>query len=1097
MQKHLLFIITLVSILCNMSFIMPDVAPRRIEILLLGHESKHHYSEKFAEIITQDFFKQGINISYTTNPDDLNDENLGHYDALMIYANHDVITKKQEEALINFVKSGKGFVPVHSASWCFQNSPEYIDLVGGQFKTHGTGVFTSVIKETKNAITKGLVNFQTWDETYIHQKLAKDIQVLTVRKEGDKEEPYTWTKKYGKGKVFYTAYGHDERTWRNQGFLNLLRNGLIYTINDATRKQWEKLKKPVANYKDADLPNYEKRPGGFQLQEALEASDSQLLTQVPAGFKLELFAAEPDIIKPIAMAWDERGRLWIVETIDYPNTVRDSKREGLDRIKICEDTNGDGKADKFTIFAEKFNIPTSIVFANGGVIVAQAPDFIFLKDTDGDDKADVREKLMTGWGTFDTHAGPSSLRYGFDNKIWGTVGYSGYQGRIGTEALKFGQGAYHFDVDGKQMSFLGGTSNNTWGIGFSENNDVFISTANNTHSAFLGIPFPYLSKVNQPANNSIDKIDGHYGMHVATKNLRQVDVFNGFTAAAGHNLYTARSFPKRYWNRIAFVNEPTGRVVHEAVLEPVGSGFAEKDGWNFMNSADEWFGPVQSEVGPDGALWVLDWYNFIIQHNPTPAGFENGRGNAYVNPLRDRTHGRIYRVVPDRMKSSSVKLIDKKDVGSLLAGLQSDNMFWRITAQRLIVESGNKEIADKLYTLIRDKQVDELGINPPAIHALWALKGLGMLSGEQNETVRVAMNALFHPSAGVRKAAVQVLPLDSVSLNAVVDAGLVNDANLNTRLAAILKVSEYQTSEKAANELLSAAGLTQNKKDRWITEALKIALAKHQVKIKDNAHSGHRMSSDKPATVLLMDSKKAGAKVDQIIKIRPIVNAMKFEQRSFTVKAGSMVTVEFSNTDFMQHNLLILQKGSMNKVGAAADQMAQDPKGAAKQYVPEMPEVLFYTPLVNPEQSFSLKFRVPDVPGDYPYICSFPGHWRIMNGIMKVVASETSADAQTKNNVKGLKDYYKNYFPIGVAITPQQLKDPLQREFILKHFNSVTAENVMKMGPIHPEESKFEWSGADAIVSFAVENGLKVRGHTLCWHSQTPNWMFTGDDGKQ
>src|SRR5688572_30335651 len=150
----------------------------------------------------------------------------------------------------------------------------------------------------------------------------------------------------------------------------------------------------------------------------------------------------------------------------------------------------------------------------------------------------------------------------------------------------------------------------------------------------------------------VAKIDGHFAMHVATKNLRQVDVHGGFTAAAGHSLYTARSFPREYWNRIAFVNEPTGRLIHKHILEPDGSGFKEKgDGWNMLASADEWLGPIQAEVGPDAALWVTDWYDFIIQHNPTPTqksgGYdaENGKGNAYINPLRDHQRGRIYRIV--------------------------------------------------------------------------------------------------------------------------------------------------------------------------------------------------------------------------------------------------------------------------------------------------------------------------------------------------------------------------------------------------------------------------------------------------------------------
>src|SRR6185436_8995778 len=116
-------------------------------------------------------------------------------------------------------------------------------------------------------------------------------------------------------------------------------------------------------------------------------------TQVAPDLRLELFAGEPNIFKPISMAWDERGRCWVAETRDYPHGVQRTG-EGNDSIKICTDTDGDGKADKFTVFADKLNIPTSFVFARGGIIVAQPPRFLFLKDTDGDDRADVREEVM-------------------------------------------------------------------------------------------------------------------------------------------------------------------------------------------------------------------------------------------------------------------------------------------------------------------------------------------------------------------------------------------------------------------------------------------------------------------------------------------------------------------------------------------------------------------------------------------------------------------------------------------------------------------------------------------------------------------------------
>lgn len=945
--------------------------PRRLEILLLGHNSEHHFSEKFAEIISGAFFKEGINISYTPDPDDLNDANLSKYDGLMIYANHDHITPSQEQALLKFVRSGKGLIPVHCASFCFQNSPAYIEMVGGQFASHQTDSFQLVMLDKENPILHDVPAFTTFDETYVHDKLAKDIHVLTERVDGDHHEPYTWIKSYGNGRVFYTAYGHDEHTWNNPGFLKLLKNGVLWAVGDAARANWEKLEKPAPSYTDAKIPNYERREGGFRLQAPLTVQESLLLTQVPPDFRIELFASEPDIVKPIAMAWDEKGRLWIVETIDYPNTVREVKGEGIDRIKICEDTDGDGKADKFTVFAEGLNIPTSIAFANGGVIVAQAPDFLFLKDTDGDDIADTREKIITGWGVFDTHAGPSSLKYGLDNMMWGAVGYSGFSGRVAGTEMKFGQGLYRFTADGSHMEFMGATSNNTWGLGFSENFDVFASTANNTHSAFMGIPAAYLARINEPAGKAIEKIDGHYRMHVVTQNLRQVDVHNGFTAAAGHNLYTARNFPQRYWNRIAFVNEPTGRVIHESVLESSGAGYKERDGWNFVASADEWFGPVQAEVGPDGAVWVLDWYNFIIQHNPTPEGFENGPGNAYINPLRDRTHGRIYRIVYKGAAAPPIKQLDKQNPGELIKGLKSDNMFWRTIAQRLIVESEYVEVAPALYEIIQNRSVDGIGVNAPAVHALWTLQGLGLLNGDHPAATAVVVEALKHPAAGVRKAAAQVLPRDKASATAIIQAGLTDDPDLHTRLAVFLALADMPAFPDLAAALHSAAAKEQNGNDHWLKDALQIALATQQT---------NQLSSD--------DQRIPGgiaAKPDQVVTIGTVQNAMKFDLKTFTVKTGSVVEIVFENTDFMQHNLLILQPGSIEKVGAEADKLAQDPKGMDKQYVPEIPDVLFATKLVNPEQRVTLRFTAPASAGDYPFICSFPGHWRIMNGIMKVI----------------------------------------------------------------------------------------------------------------
>jgi putative membrane-bound dehydrogenase-like protein len=1131
--------------------------PRRVEILVLGHESEHHNSEKLMTYLQTPLFQKGINLTYTTDLTDLNEVTLNNYDGLMIYSNHESITPEQEAALKSYVQSGKALIPIHSASFCFKNSDWYIQAVGGQFSTHETGDFTATIVDKTHPVMNGIEEFETWDETYVHTKVNPDMQVLMERVEDGKKEPYTWVRNEGKGRVFYTAFGHNEKTWEKKGFHDLVANGILWAVGDDVNKLLTAYNIPVPEFQDAVIPNYEKRDPAPRFQLPLSPEQSMKLIQVPVGFELELFASEPMIINPISMTWDERGRLFVIETTDYPNEIRTDG--GNDKIKILEDTDGDGKADKVTVFADKLNIPTSIMAVNGGILISMAPDFVFLKDTNGDDVADIREVIMTGWGKSDTHAGPSNLKYGFDNKIWGVLGYSGFKGEVSGVSHSFGQGVYRFDPSGENLEYLGNTSNNTWGLGFTEDFETFISTANGQHSVYFAMANNYLKRpVFQGSANTVHGIDSHYDMPSITPFLRQVDWFGSYTAAAGHNFYTARSFPKNYWNRIAFVAEPTGRVLHNAIINSDGSGYKEKNGFNILASSDEWFSPVHAEVGPDGSLWVADWYNFIIQHNPTPRGFENGEGNAYINPLRDSKHGRIYKMTYKGGKPS--KKFDLKDAkaSTLVEALKSENMFWRLTAQRMIVETQNKEVLNDLYKIISDQKVDEVGLNGPAINALWTLEGLGELSGENKDAINSVLAALKHPSGAVRKNALRVLPRTQEVLQAILSSGLLNDPDLHTRKYAFLAVSEMPFSEDAAKSLVTTADIADNGTDAYLPQAIFAAVLAHPTEFakRDNtkalqtsstmeysladrisrslvseqypldqrnsilfppdvqgkeigiqmivskaenpldgvlvAHgnstNGYSLyiyqealhfavaqddklviiSSKKnlPEEQFVIDAtlteggkmslkingdevgqakvkglftseltpksirigrndsknvigkyegnwwfggrlsnkstlalKKPGSNIEMLastgitsgsssgttlIKIGVIPHEMKFNKASFTVKAGSQVTIDFDNPDFMQHNLVIGKKGSMEIIGKAADELARDPKGSQQNFVPKIPEVIIATRLVDPEGRESIVFTAPTEPGDYPFVCTVPGHWRIMNGIMKV-----------------------------------------------------------------------------------------------------------------
>lgn len=209
-------------------------APRLIEILMLGHNSELHNSKKLTPMLAAPLLEKGINISYTADPNDLNPENLRKYDGLMIYANHDEITPNQEKALIDFVEGGKALIPLHSASFCFRNSDWYVAAVGGQFKSHKTDTFSAETVKPDHPVMAGLSSFETWDETYVHSKLNPDMTVLQERVEGTHREPWTWVREQGKGRVFYTAYGHDERTWQNPGFHELVANGVLWAVGEQT-----------------------------------------------------------------------------------------------------------------------------------------------------------------------------------------------------------------------------------------------------------------------------------------------------------------------------------------------------------------------------------------------------------------------------------------------------------------------------------------------------------------------------------------------------------------------------------------------------------------------------------------------------------------------------------------------------------------------------------------------------------------------------------------------------------------------------------------------------------------------------------------------
>jgi len=635
-----------------------------------------------------------------------------------------------------------------------------------------------------------------------------------------------------------------------------LREAVLGAISKKARSEWEAslASRPPLERLSGEVPNYERRPEPVKLQAPLSPRDSMRYTQVPADFELQLFAAEPDIVKPIYIAWDERGRAWVIEARDYPHGLVNEGEPGKADVKICEDTDGDGKADKFTIFADKLNLPTSLVFVNGGIIVSEARHMLFLKDTDGDDKADVREALLPGWGTGDTHAMQSNLGRGFDNWLYGAVGYSNFRGNVGGKELQFGQGIFRFKADGSALEFLYQFNNNTWGFGQNAAGDVFGSTANG-NPTFYGYLPAYILNPTQPgpgrrggngfrAGYRLDGDNAGDGsaanirrlpsaksmapgmrMHPNTPNVRMVDNFGGYTAGAGHAFMVSDALPPRLLGK-ALVNEPTAKLIGIMDIQRDGGGYKALDGFNLLASSDEWMSPIFSDVGPDGAIWVIDFYSFVIQHNPTPslqsAGVQatTGRGGAYMteNNLRDQTHGRIYRAVWKDGPKSSIKSLANAKTPELVAALDSGNQFWSLTAQRLIVDNKITNAAPGLK-----KRVQSGAGGTGAIHALWALQGIGALDKDTHQ------KALLDQDSALRRNAIRALPANEIGRQLFFSSPVIQDLDLITREAAFVKLAEFPTIPEIQTVVAQLPRVAANTEDPFLNDALTLLGRIHKV----------------------------------------------------------------------------------------------------------------------------------------------------------------------------------------------------------------------------------------------------------------------------
>jgi putative heme-binding domain-containing protein len=470
-------------------------------------------------------------------------------------------------------------------------------------------------------------------------------------------------------------------------------------------------------------PKAEQVPHGqdFMPGPALSPADAINKMTVPPGFSVELVASEPDIVNPVAMTFDERGRIWITESLEYP---RRGAGPGRDRIKILEDTDGDGKADKFTIFAEGLNIPSGIAVGHGGVWVANSPDILFYKIGPDGKAAGKPEVVVTGFGRSDTHELPNSLTWGPDGWLYGLNGVFN-QSHIKQRDKDFNFTCALFRIHPKTREFqlfCEGTSN-PWGITWDNEGSAFVSACVIDHLWHLtetgyyhrqGGPYP-------PFTWPLGSIVKHRHQKAAY---------------CGLHFFDSDAYPPEYREKL-YMGNIHGNCINCDELTRDGSTYFAKPRPDFLSANDAWFMPVVQKTGPDGCLYILDWYDRYHCYqdaNRDPAGI-------------DRLRGRLYRVrYKDTPRAPKFDLTKETDE-QLLQRLSSPNVFFRDMAQRLLCERNHPETRKKLEQLV----LEESAPRKARMHALWALVGTGVLERGFHERLLSHTNASYR-AWGVRAA---------------------------------------------------------------------------------------------------------------------------------------------------------------------------------------------------------------------------------------------------------------------------------------------------------------------------------------------------------
>jgi putative membrane-bound dehydrogenase-like protein len=479
------------------------------------------------------------------------------------------------------------------------------------------------------------------------------------------------------------------------------------------------------------------------------------------GFRIDLVAAEPDIVSPVAMDIDENGRMFVVEMPGYPLDTRPTGR-----IKLLE-IGTNGRVVRSTVFADGLVLPTGVMRWKRGVLVTAAPDVLYFEDTDGDGRADRREVVLTGFAFSNPQHTVNTPIYGLDNWIY--LAHEGpaeaiifkdkfgdrgseirFPGRPDRPTLQPARLGVRFRPDTLELEALAGRSQfghafDAWGH--------YFTLDNSNHARHEVIAARYLKRNPQLIVPSAMQNASDHGAAATVYPITHRPTFElltevgQFTSACSLTFYLGGAFPRGF-ERSSFVAEPAHNLVHRDIWSPAGSTFVAsraEQGREFLASSDSWFRPVNFYIGPDGALYLVDYYRRHIEH-PEWTSSEHHRETPELYEGSNR--GRIYRIVPDhdRLRPRAVPpTLGAATDDELVSALERPNVWWRRTAQRLLIDRGSAAAVGPLVRRFR-----ESASSLARLHALWTLEGLGRLDTELIE------QALGDREAGVRENAIRL-----------------------------------------------------------------------------------------------------------------------------------------------------------------------------------------------------------------------------------------------------------------------------------------------------------------------------------------------------